>query len=230
MYARKSAVAVLAAASSAALVACGGGDDDNGVAEMSAEEILEEAKNAASEAETASISGNVVDDEGMEITLEFQFADGGTVGTLGADGAEFEVLNIDGTMYLKGSADSWDQIAGNGVGQLVADKYVLIPEEQKDSFGEFATFVELGSFVDEMLTAEGEVTVGEETEVNDTKVIGLENEGSTLYVATVGEPVPVRIEAPDGEEGSLDFEWGVDVDVEAPPEDQVIDLSALGGG
>lgn len=226
MNARRTAAGVIAAVTSIALAGCGG-DEDNGVADMSADEILEEAKKAAGEAESASISGEMVDDEGMAITLDFEFSDAGGTGTLGAEGVEFEVLSVDDTLYMKGAADAWDQAGGEGLGQLVADKYVLIPADQAESFGQFASFTDLAEFMDEMLSPEGDVTVGDETEIDGQKVIGIDDEGSTLFVATTGDALPVRIEAPEGEEGAIDFEWGIDVEITAPPEDEVIDLSSL---
>ena len=57
-------------------------------------------------------------------------------------------------------------------------------------------------------------------------------DGGTLWVATTGEPHPVRIEpsAQSGERGALDFTgYGESVTVEPPPADLVVDVSKLPG-
>ena len=49
----------------------------------------------------------------------------------------------------------------------------------------------------------------------------------TLYVATTGEPYPLRLEPADGS-GGVDFSnFGSAPKVEAPPADQILDVAAL---
>jgi hypothetical protein len=51
----------------------------------------------------------------------------------------------------------------------------------------------------------------------------------TLYVATEGQPYPVSAQSNTGQ-GGLDFlNWNKPVDVQAPPPDQVVDLSKFTG-
>lgn len=53
--------------------------------------------------------------------------------------------------------------------------------------------------------------------------------GDTLYVATVGEPNPVRLELPGGIVVSYS-EHGQPVVIEEPPADEVVDLVTVIGG
>jgi hypothetical protein len=226
MTPRRTAAVLIATVATVGLTACGGGDDDNGVADKPAEEILDDATSAAAEAESARINGEFVDDDGLSTTFDLEFDETGAAGTLTVENAEFEITSVDGTFYMKGAADAWDQFAGEGAGQIVADKYVLIPADQA---GGFETFTDISSFTDELLTPDGEVSIADETEIDGQKVVGLTSDaGGFLYIATTGDPLPVQLKAPEGEDGAANFEWNIDVDIEAPPEDEIVDFSTLG--
>jgi hypothetical protein len=90
------------------------------------------------------------------------------------------------------------------------------------------------SFIDSALATSAGVTKGAAKTVNGTPVIGLtikdSSGGSTLYVATTGQPVPIEAapEAGGADSGTIDFlDYGAPVDVQAPAADQTVDVSAL---
>jgi hypothetical protein len=67
--------------------------------------------------------------------------------------------------------------------------------------------------------------------VRGLNVVGVVEKANneTLYVATEGEPYPVQVQSDTGQ-GALDFlDWNEPVDVQAPPPDQVVDLSKFTG-
>lgn len=230
-----------------ALVGCGGEDaesDDiaapaettapeaNGVEELSPEEILEEAKGAATRADSVRVSGEVVDD-GSTIVIDVQYSGDRSVGTISADGATFELLRVSTDQYyMKADADTWEQLTGDAAtGEIFADRYVRMPNDE--SVGDLTSFFEFESFIDEALAPDGAIEKGETAEVNGVNAIGLvdrdSEDGGTLWVALTGEPYPLRIESPDGSgEGAIDFiDWGEAVDITAPADDEVMDLSEL---
>jgi hypothetical protein len=225
---KRRAAAVLAVGVGVTLAGCGGDDDTaNSVAELDAAEILAQAQDALDAADTVSIVGSVEAD-GEQLELDLAYAPDGATGAITIQGFDLELLSVDGNLYMRGNAEMWDGVSGvPGAGALLADKYVLIPADDP-AFADMAEFTDFSALTDELLTPEGEVTKGEETEIDGQPVIGLEDEdGSTLYIATTGDPLPVQVAPPEGEEGMLDFEWGVEVEVTAPDESEVVDLSEL---
>lgn len=220
-------------ASDAAAPAESTAPDTNGVEDLSADEILEEAKDAAAAADSVRISGEVVDD-GSTIVIDMQYSGDGSTGTISSDGATLELLRV-GTdqYYMKADADTWEQLTGEAAsGDIFADRYVRIPGDD-ESLGDMTSFLDFESFVEEGLDPDGAIEKGETAEVNGVQAIGLvdqdSQDGGTLWVALTGEPYPLRIESPDGSgAGAVDFlDWGKAAEIKAPAEDEVIDLSEL---
>lgn len=215
------------------LVGCGDddGDADNGVEELSADEILERARTAATEAGSVRIAGEVSQDN-ESFALDMRVGADGATGTITAQGATLEMLRVGEDHYLKATADAWETLTGEAAaGQLLADKYVKVPGDD-ESLGIGTFLLNFDQLLDEMLSPDGELEKGETSEINGTRVIGLvdnSEDGGTLFVALTGEPYPLRIAAPEGSgEGAIDFlEWGESVEVSAPAEDQVVDFSEL---
>lgn len=207
--------------------------DTNGVDDLNADEILEEARDAATAADSVRISGEVVDD-GSTIIIDMQYSGDGSNGTIGADGATMELLRVStDEYYMKADAETWEQLTGEAAsGDIFADRYVRIPGDD-ESLGDLTSFLDFESFVEEALDPDGTLEKGETAEVNGVQAIGVvdpdSEDGGTLWVALTGEPYPLRIESPEGSgEGAIDFlDWGKAVDIKAPAEDEVIDLSGL---
>jgi hypothetical protein len=135
--------------------------------------------------------------------------------------------------YMKADAETWEQLTGEAAsGDIFADRYVRIPGDD-ESLGDLTSFLDFESFVEEALDPDGTLEKGETAEVNGVQAIGVvdpdSEDGGTLWVALTGEPYPLRIESPEGSgEGAIDFlDWGQAVDIQAPAEDEVIDLSGL---
>jgi hypothetical protein len=221
---KRRTAALLVVAASITLAGCG--DSDNGVADLAADEIVAEVLEAAEAAESVQVTGEMeVDGEGL--AFDMGFTAGGATGTLTFEGADIELLSVDGDVYMRGDADAWTTMTGNpSAGALLANRYALLPADDA-SFEDFAAFTDLAGFVDELMTTEGSVSKGDEAEIGGQKVIGLisDDEGGTLYVATTGDPLPIQLAAPEGETGSLDFDWDATVEVAAPDDEDVIDLT-----
>jgi hypothetical protein len=105
-----------------------------------------------------------------------------------------------------------------------------VPAYRPD-FAELVGFTDLKKNVAELLTPDGEITKGERATVHGIEAIALNSsKGGTLYIALQGDPYPVHAISSADETGSLDFlDYGVPVTVTAPPADQVVDISKLGG-
>ncbi|HZB51832.1 MAG TPA: hypothetical protein VE547_22285 [Mycobacteriales bacterium] len=220
-----------ASGSASASATTGGG---NGVAALGAEEILKKAEAALRDAGSVRIKGD--GGSGTErFAIDLRYADDNSTGTLGINGQTIELRKLGQTVYLKGSREFWASSGGEGVAQLLTGKWLKTPLSDK-RFGGLSELTDLDEAADGLLDPDGTITKGEQKTVNGVPCIGLVSsgkDGGTLWVATTGEPYPVRIE-PDpksDEEGAIDFTgYGETVTVEAPPADQVVDVSKLPSG
>lgn len=201
----------------------------NGVENLSADEIKQKVAEAVADAGSFRVSGDMSID-GQAAKVEFVVSDGAMKGTAEAVGiGTVEMIFVNDTVYVK-AGEMIATMAGTElpaeVLALIAGKWISLPTGlgMEDSFDlEPDTFMELS----------GEVTKGEVTEFEGQQVIELKSEDGTMLIALTGEPLPVAMVT---EEGTVKFsDWGVSVDVEAPPAADVLDFMqllalAMGGG
>ncbi|MGB0101635.1 MAG: hypothetical protein WBP61_15260, partial [Nocardioides sp.] len=225
-------VAVLGVAG--ALAGCGAD-----FADSTPEEIVAEAKEAMGDLTSVKVSGTITN-EGQEITLDIQSsADGDCTGSIGIDGGTAELLGVGGSTWMRPDEAFWRTFAGPGAEQvlsLVGEKWVVVPADE-DSFNEFCDVDEL---LDEMLKDEDDddstySTSGTE-ELDGQEVVAVDNEDaedgdSTGYVLVDEPHYLVKIEKTDGDStGTVTFsEFDETFEVEAPAEDDVIDLDQISG-
>lgn len=201
----------------------------SGIVESPAKEILDRSRAAATAASSFRIAGEVRE-QGTDTAVDLQFQkDKGAAGTVTVREMTFEVLVVDRTAYLKADQATWEK-AGTGKGaQLLVGKYIEI-SSSTSGFGDIMKIADPAKLLDQALTAEGTVVKTGVKEINGVPVVGLAEEDPSdgiLYVATEGEPYPVRVESSRGE-GTVDFTaWNEPVELTAPPADQVISLDEL---
>ena len=219
------------------LVGCGGSDDEsarpqsNGVAQLAPDQILEKAKAAAKAASSVHLKGTVAtSDSGTAIDLRYN-RDAGTVGTVTQNGQAIQLVFQGQDLFFKASSDTWTGLTGDSrAGELLGDRWVKIPP-QAAGFEKVTTLATFNRFIDKALTPEGGLTKTGTKTVRGLNVVGVVEKANneTLYVATEGEPYPVQAQSDTGR-GALDFlDWNEPVDVQAPPPDQVVDLSKFTG-
>ncbi len=218
------------AASGASASASSGGDN---VSAMAADEILKKATAALKAAGSVRIKGEETSGQGFSIDL--RYSDDNAAGTLGVNGQTIELRKLGQTVYLKGSREFWVGNGGEGAAQLLTGKWLKTPLTDK-RFSGLSELTDLDEAADGILGPDGTITKGEQKPINGVPCIGLVSsgkDGGTLWVATTGEPYPVRIEpgAESGSKGAVDFsQYGEKVTVDAPPADEVVDVSKLPGG
>ena len=220
---------VIALALAAMLLAgCGGGSGSNGEADKTAAEILADAKQAARDAGSVSVTGTVKD-QGTAIGLDLRIGEGGGTGSMTVDGTKVDIVRIGKVVYLRAGADFYQRVgAGAAAGQLLAGKWLKVSATQQD-FKDIAQLTDIGEFVDQALKPEGTLSKGEETTVDGKKAIELkDSKGGSLFVATTGTPYPLEFEGGSTTSGKVVFaDWGEKVDLTAPK--NPIDLQKLGG-
>jgi hypothetical protein len=225
-----SAGATSAAPSSAAATPSAAG---NQVAALSATEIVTKARDAFKKASSVHVTGGGTSGQNrFKVDMRYT-ADGKAVGTVDNGGETVELRRIGSVLYVKASAAFWSAAGGGKAGTLFGGKFVKAPISDQ-RVAPIASLTDKGSFIDSALATTGTVTKGATSTVNGTPAVALtikdSSGGSTLYVATTGEPVPLEAKPETGgtDTGKIDFvEYGAPVDVATPAAAQTVDVNAL---
>lgn len=232
------AMAAVGLGAAGLLTACGGGGDGGGFADESADEIVKTAKADMADLKAVKVSGSVSSD-GQEIDIDLQASsDGDCTGTIGIAGGSTELLGVGGSTWMRPDEAFWRATAGGSADQVieaVGDKWVVVPAED-DSFNSFCDVEEL---LDQMLEEDEDdgstYTKSGTEDVDGDETIAIDNEDpedgtSTGYILLDEPHYLVKIEKTDGEDtGSVTFsEFDEEFDVEAPGDDEVVDLDQLG--
>lgn len=215
--------------------------EDNGVADLTADEILKKAQDALHNAGSVKVTGNVKSD-GQAFGIDMSIGQGGANGTITVGGNKVELVVTKDTVYLKGDEEFYKSIArGKGdsaaAAKLLAGKWLSVDagsEQAKD----FAQFADFDGFVDSFLDPSGKVTKGETGDIDGTPAIALEDdsgdEPGQLWVATKGEPYPLQVNKKGDSSQKISLtEHGETVDLTPPPASDVIsldELQSMGGG
>ena len=208
----------------------GGGAKSNGVADMTATQILTQMQKAVTTAKSVHVVGSGKTG-GTPIALDLQLASGkGGSGHVEVGGYGFDLVRIGDKLYFKADAKALRHYAGGVVAQLLADKWFEVPLSS-GGFSSFAPFTNLQQLMKQILTAAGGVEKGDESTIDGEKAIALTDtkNGGTLYVATTGPAYPLELEAGKNNTGSISFtEWDQPVTLTAPK--GAIDYKKLTGG
>ncbi|WP_250005532.1 hypothetical protein [Actinoplanes sp. M2I2] len=205
----------------------------NGVEALEAQQILDKAKAALKKAGSFHMKGDIVTD-GSKMGLDFKTGNGEVIGKLSMGGPSVELLEVAKKRYIRPDAAFWSMSGGGKeqgeqMAKLVGDRWVAVKATDKNTADMFGF-----SDIDSMLNADGKVTKGAAKDINGRPAIGLvdnSQDGGTLYIATTGEPYPLRIESKNAAEGGLDFtEFGEKFpDIKAPAPADVVDIEKLMG-
>lgn len=212
----------------------GDGDNgDGGSAEPFADEdgqgVIDAGFDALEGADSFRVQGSFEEDgETQEIDLSLD-ADGNCTGNLSSDTTgDFEVVGVEGSYWLRASAEFWNNVVGPEAGALLGDAWV--PDESGE-FGEICSIDGLlDSFDDRELDgAEKGDTVdtdeGEAIEVN-----GTDSDDNDVTVRVLVDDPTYIVAFESSETGELTVsEFDEPVDSEEPPADEVVDLTELAG-
>jgi hypothetical protein len=201
---------------------------DNGVAGLTADEILARATTALNSAQSFKAKGDMTSD-GTKVSIDMQFSGKDFKGNMSGEGLQFEIIKVGTDVYLKAPDEVWQTLLPPGQEAALAllkGKYVKV-DATNPQFGSLASSLDTA----EILKPEGTVTKGEAKVVNGVPTIALvDSTAGTIYIATQGEPYPIRIEGKAGE-GGIDFsEFNTSAAVTAPPAGEVFDLKSITGG
>lgn len=224
------------AALATVLLAAGCGGDDGGgdsdFAKQSGNKIAAAAKADMKDLEQVKYGGEITSG-GDSIQLDIQAsATGDCTGTIGIGEGTADVLAKDGNNWFRPDEAFWRAQAPDQADAIIAavgDKWVL------DTDANFAQFCDLDAFFDNIFTEDSKgdyKTVGtDELDGQDiVKVEKSDDQGpATGYVLIEGKHYLLKLERTDGADaGTLEFsDFNKEFEVEAPAEDEVVDLSQL---
>lgn len=197
----------------------------NNIQDMDAKQILDKSKEAASAATSVKVSV-VRDNAGSEVRTDLTLGADGSTGTLGQpDGQSVEVIGTPEAIYVKGGGFAAALGAENA--SALEGKWLMVPKANPAA----QSFAGLGSvkeFIDTTLAPPDKLKKLPVQDIDGMPSVGLESDQGTLWIATEGEPYPVKITAPEGQSGSLTMsDWNAPVTVTPPPQEEVVDISTL---
>jgi hypothetical protein len=202
---------------------------DNGIAALPPEEIVAKAQAALGTVGSYRMSGTITA-EGRTATIDLHNGGKNVKGTIEIQGQALEILRISDDLYMKASDAFWKQFIPaeqHSAIALLSGKYVKV-DATNESFSSLTEAFDAS----EIIKTEDTVTVGTPTVINGTPAIGLvsQDKTATLYIATIGEPKPLRIESKSGQ-GKIDFtDFDEPIDFAPPASSEVFDLKSIMGG
>jgi hypothetical protein len=204
---------------------------DNGVAAMTAEQILSTAKSALKSADAVRIKGTA--GSGADrFDIDMRYTATSAQGTFSVAGQPIEMRRIGDTVYAKASREFWKSHVPAAAVELLSGKWLKGPATDQ-RLGGPAELTDLSKAADGILEPDGTITKGEKKTVAGTPAIALVShgkDGGKLYIATAGKPYPLQIvPTTSTDSGQIAFtEYGKRITVSPPPADLVIDVSKLG--
>ncbi|GAA4951456.1 hypothetical protein [Actinoplanes utahensis] len=203
----------------------------NGVAALTADEILTKAREALTKAGSYHVKGGATS-EGQSMTMDFRVSGADLVGTMSiSKGAEIALLKVGGKQYMRPSEGFWSTLGLGATAKqasaALGTKWLEVPASNKDMSGIFQIWN-----VDELLSPTGTASKGETADVDGKPAIVVTDSSdaeSKVFVATTGEPYLLKIGNTAGD--ALVFtEFGATfADLKAPAAGQVIDMATLTG-
>lgn len=222
---------LLSALALASVAGCGGSSGDgSGLASKSAAQIVAAAQAAADGAHTVHVAGSIING-GTPIELDMELVNGtGGRGRLTENGLSFELVELGGYVYIKGSQAFYSHVAGSAAAQLLDGKW-LKASASSGTFSSLTSLTNLRKLLDSTLTSHGALTKGATSTVEGHQAIAIKDatHGGTLYVATSGTSYPLQITKGGNSGGRITFShWNEPVKLKAPP--GAVDLSQLQSG
>jgi hypothetical protein len=211
--------------------ACGSsssGSNSNGEAKKAGPQVAKDAAAALGATDAVHVAGTMTDSATKKpVKFDLQLQADGTSGTLAMSGQTVSIISVGGATYIKASAAFYEaQQASPTAAAKLADRWVKAPTSQEfDSFtlsGLSKSLGEPDGKIDDAVTT-GSLN-GQDV------VIVSQTDGSKLYVAGTGEPIPLQItnsaKSSDGE-GTVSFtDYGKHQTIKAPAD--AIDASSAG--
>jgi hypothetical protein len=210
------------------LLLSGCGSSDNGVAAKPAGQILQTTITAAKSASSVHMVASAKIVRGGSFKLDASLAKERGHAHVSLLGMTFEVIRDGGTLYVKGNRLFAARLgAALGV-RIPANTWLKGPTQSV--LAQTAVFTDIERELPLMLSGSGPIAKGAKTKIDGQTAIALKETRKlytgTLYVATTGQPYPLKLTKAGRETGQTTFTgWNDPVTVSAPA--NAIELSGL---
>lgn len=216
------------------LAGCGSGHpkaQSNGEASKPPNQVLANAKAAATSASSVHVTGGIVSG-GTPIKLDLSMVrDKGAKGSMSTNGLSFNLVRIGDTLYIKGTDEFYKHFAGAAVAQLLHGKWLKASATQ-GQLKSLAPLTSIGALFAGISANHGKLENKGATAFQGQRVVEIRDtsDNSKLFVAATGKPYPVAIVGgKKNASGTVSFgDWNANVSLAAPP--NALDISQLGGG
>ncbi|MFF4342106.1 hypothetical protein ACFY00_19530 [Kitasatospora sp. NPDC001540] len=204
-------------------------DGDNGIGQLPADQVLQQSVQALKGAGAVRTVG-AVSSQGARIDLDLRLDTAGNcTGTLGQSGVgSFQVVKAGPDLWVKPDQEFWRTHGGEALSRLVGDRYLKTGSDNPD-FAEIGELCDLTGLADQLGTGRTGLAKGAPTTVEGRPALTLTADSGTgtgtLYVATTGSPVPLKLEKSTGTVEFSDF--GTPVPSATPGPEQSLDLDQL---
>jgi hypothetical protein len=180
-----------------------------GITALSGPEIVKKSRAALEKAESLHVKGSITDD-GEKTSLDLKIAGKDVIGFYQAKEGKIELLSVGTQRFYRPDKKFWIATSGAKQGATVAkvvgDRWVKVDPKDKGAAALF-NVTDINKILSEDEGTES-VEKGGVTTIDGKQAIKLidkSEEGGALYVATEGEPYPLRLAGPTAADGGLTF-------------------------
>ena len=196
-----------------------------GIADRRAADIVMAAQINVALAGSVHVSGHIHTTTGKFVEYDFRIHGHDGMATRTTDGVLLTVIKSGDHMFIRGDRTYWTSVGGPRAAKIMNGRYLRVPADDQN-YAMYLDYFNAGN----LIAPTGTLTRGDVTMVNGFSVVPIVEAGpvnSTLYVATRGTPLPLRIETSDGN-SRLDFLYGEAFEEDlVPSAAEVIDLTEL---
>jgi hypothetical protein len=211
-----------------ALLLVGCGSSDNGVVSKPAAQILAATRAAAQGASAVHVVASSKLTDGGSFKLDANLAKDRAHAQVSLFGITFEVIRDGDTLYVKGN-----QVFTARLGAVLGVKIpsnTWLKGPAKGPLAQTGSFTEIEEELPVMLSGSGPISKGAKTKIDGQPAIALKETRKlytgTLYVATTGQPYPLKLTKIGRETGQTTF-TGWDDPVTVSPPAKSVDISQL---
>jgi hypothetical protein len=203
-----------------AVLLAGCGASDNGVASKPADQILAATRTAAQSASSVHVVAGSKITHGGSLTLDASLAKNQAHAQISVLGMTYEVIRDGDTLYVKGNRVFAARLGAVLGVKIPANQWLTGPT--KGVLAQTGGFTDIERELPAILSGSGPVSKGAKIKINGQPAITLKETRKlytgVLYVATTGQPYPIKLIKTGRETGQTTFTgWNHPVTVTAPP-------------
>jgi hypothetical protein len=191
------ALAITLAVTAVALSACGSsGPASNGEAKKSGPAVVKDAAAALSAAGAVHFSGTITDsDSKTPDKVDLQLQSDGTSGSLTSSGYEIDLISIAGVTYEKAPAAFYtSEKAPAAAATALGGHWVKLAASDSSEFSDFTLAGVAKSLTDPTQNSSATEQKTTSGTLNGQKVVIVHQaDGSQLFIAATGKPVPLKV-------------------------------------